>query len=62
MKLLIVCVLFGALVAPGIAAAYQDASSEVEGFMLTEWASAGIPAELARGLREKGVQVSGIDP
>ncbi len=54
-------VLFGALVAPGIAAAYKDASSEVEGFVLTEWAPGSIPAHLARSLREKGIRVIGID-
>jgi hypothetical protein len=55
-------VLFAALVAPGIAAAYQDASREVEGFVTTEWAPTRIPADLARGLRETGVRVIGIDP
>lgn len=54
-------VMFGALVAPGIVAAYREASTEVEGFMVTEW-SANIPDSLARALREKGVRVSGIDP
>ena len=54
--------LFGALLAPGIAAAYRDASTEVEGFVLTEWAPGSIPEELARSLREKGIRVSGIDP
>jgi hypothetical protein len=54
--------LFGALLAPGIAAAYRDASTEVEGFVLTDWAPGSIPEDLARRLREKGVRVSGIDP
>jgi hypothetical protein len=54
--------LFGALLAPGIAAAYRDASTEVEGFVLTDWAPGSIPEDLARSLREKGVRVSGIDP
>jgi hypothetical protein len=54
-------VLFGTLVAPGIAAAYRDASTEVEGFVVTEW-SANIPEGLARALRQKGIRVSGIDP
>ncbi|HEX6477025.1 MAG TPA: hypothetical protein VF005_07095 [Acidimicrobiales bacterium] len=54
-------VLFGALVAPGIAAAYKNASSEVEGFVLTDWATGSIPADLARGLREEGIRVIGID-
>ncbi len=55
-------VLFGALVAPGIAAAYRDASTEVEGFVLTDWAPSSIPDDLARKLREKGIRISGIDP
>jgi hypothetical protein len=55
-------VLFGALLAPGIAAAYQDASTEVEGFLMTDWAPGTIPEDLARRLREKGIRVSGIDP
>ena len=55
-------VLFGALLAPGIAAAYRDASTEVEGFVLTDWAPGSIPEDLARSLREKGIRVSGIDP
>ena len=55
-------VLFGALLAPGIAAAYREASTDVEGFVLTEWAPGSIPEDLARSLREKGIRVSGIDP
>lgn len=55
-------VLFGALLAPGIASAYRDASTEVEGFVLTDWAPGSIPEDLARSLREKGIRVSGIDP
>jgi hypothetical protein len=55
-------VLFGALLAPGIAAAYRDASTEVEGFVLTDWAPGSIPEDLAKRLREKGIRVSGIDP
>ena len=54
--------LFAALLAPGIAAAYRDASSEVEGFVVTDWAPGSIPDDLARSLREKGIRVSGIDP
>jgi hypothetical protein len=54
--------LFGALLAPGIAAAYRDASTEVEGFVLTDWAPGSIPEDLARSLRVKGLRVSGIDP
>jgi hypothetical protein len=55
-------VLFGALVAPGIAAAYRDAGTEVEGFVITEWAPGVIPEALARGLRDKGIRVTGINP
>jgi hypothetical protein len=55
-------VLFGALLAPGIAAAYNDASTEVEGFALMDWAPTSIPGDLARTLRERGVRISGIDP
>lgn len=55
-------VLFGALLAPGIAAAYGDASTEVEGFAMMDWAPARIPEDLARTLREKGIRISGIDP
>jgi hypothetical protein len=55
-------VLFGALLAPGIAAAYRDASTEVEGFVVTDWAPGNIPEDLARSLREKGIRVSGLDP
>jgi hypothetical protein len=55
-------VLFGALLAPGIAAAYRDASTEVEGFVVTDWAPGSIPEDLARSLREKGIRVSGLDP
>jgi hypothetical protein len=54
--------LFGALLAPGIAAAYKDASTEVEGFVLTDWGPASIPENLARTLREQGIRISGIDP
>ncbi len=54
--------LFGALLAPGIAAAYEDASTEVEGFSLMDWAPARIPEQLARTVREKGIRISGIDP
>lgn len=53
--------LFAGLVAPGIARAH--ATSEVDGFGLTGWAPADLPAELSRALKrnEVGVEGHGLD-
>ncbi len=51
--------LFGALVAPGIAQAYRD--DEVEGFEAAPWAAGLLPQDMADAVRERGVRVAGLD-
>jgi hypothetical protein len=50
--------LFAALLAPGVAQAYEG--DEVEAFGLTIWSPGTLPEALASALRESGVRVEGL--
>ena len=52
--------LFAALLAPGVAQAYDE--TEVAGFGILDWSSADFPEALGRALRESGIRVTGFDP
>lgn len=51
--------LFGALVAPGIAQAYRD--DDVEGFAAAPWAARLLPEDMAEAVRDRGVRVTGLE-
>jgi hypothetical protein len=52
--------LFAALVAPGVAQAYQE-EGEVEGFTSdVDWRPGALPDSLAEAVREGGVRVEGL--
>jgi hypothetical protein len=51
--------LFAALIAPGVARAYDE--TEVEAFEAVEWDRAALPDSLVRSLRESGIRVEGLD-
>ncbi|HEX9993963.1 MAG TPA: hypothetical protein VGB14_13625 [Acidimicrobiales bacterium] len=50
--------LFAALVAPGIARAYDD--DDTSGFGLVAWRAAAVPGSLVEALRDGGVRVVGL--
>jgi len=50
--------MLGALLAPGVAKAYEP---EVTGFEVVEWGPASLPGALAQALRDGGVGVTGLD-
>lgn len=53
-------VLFAALVAPGVARAYQD-EADVEGFGSdVDWRPGALPDSLAKAVRRSGIRVEGL--
>ena len=56
--------LFAALVAPGVARAYQDdGGGEVQGFGLgsdVDWRPGALPDSLAEAVRDGGIRVEGL--
>lgn len=58
--------LFSALVAPGVASAYDDASDDVTGFSLDDeddivmWSPQRLPDALADVIRDRDVRVEGL--
>jgi hypothetical protein len=53
-------VLFAALLAPGVAQAYNE--TDVAGFAMVDWSSGEFPDALGRALRQAHVRVTGLDP
>ena len=55
-------VLFAALVAPGVARAYQDdGGNEVQGFGSdVDWRPGALPDSLAEAVRDGGIRVEGL--
>jgi len=51
--------LFAALIAPGVARAYDD--DEITGFAMTDWSSDRLPAALAEAIRRSGIRVVGLE-
>lgn len=49
--------LFAALLAPGVAMAYEE--TEVAGFSMVDWSDADLPEALSRALRDAGLRVTG---
>jgi len=53
--------LFAALVAPGVARAYQDDDGEVQGFGSdVDWRPGALPDSLAEAVRDGGIRVEGL--
>ena len=53
--------LFAALVAPGVARAYQDDDGEVQGFGSdVDWRPGALPDSLAEAVRDSGIRVEGL--
>jgi hypothetical protein len=50
---------FAALIAPGIARAYQP-EPEVEGFGLTSWLPSRLPTRLEEAVRDQAIRVEGL--
>jgi hypothetical protein len=54
-------VLFGLLLAPGVAQAYAE-DLEVAGFGMVEWSPEALRDSLAMAMRRRGITVAGFDP
>ena len=52
--------LFAALIAPGLARAYED--PEVAGFDMIDWESRPLPRALGEALRRANIRVEGLEP
>ena len=51
--------LFAALLAPGVAQAYDE--TEVAGFAAIDWSTKPFPEALTEALRDAGIRVTGLD-